>query len=556
MLEKIWTIVGTLMEIESVRCMDRFHKIHCIGWKTTGWIYVVLEEDWQENKRPPDQTFWGQRFWDDMSHASKRKEKQKWAIGKPKLDSTRNLRGIYFIDLDDEEFKDVMKNARRKLEVPMPAAILCWIQREKYRETCRVDECKTKYVCIVETGESTRKRLEGSLHKYHGDHVAGKGFIFWVAPIWCTNFLMLQALKMPGVKQQWIKNGENWRKSWHGSWRKSETRSDRRSKEWEQNCTLCVVNGFQSSQEFGVGSHSFKHTNVESYSEVTLWKMTLDLMQYLQNKDHQHHKWRQQKVVYLISRLLGCAGQAADVVSAYTQVKMEDAPKLSKIPKSECPDIWIRLPRHKWPKSWSSVEDPVVPLWKESVRSSFGRTVMGKANRESSIGTRLGKVPNWECLFVDREKGLFLAVYVDDIRLAWKKQNIDTMRKLLMKEVDLGETTSFLDHVCLGCTQRECQASKDIGDNYRSMFVSKISAEATEERRKHFFTVLWHGRSCKEMCGAILWVGKENNLTTFQSRNTMHWRPPIQGRKNGICRRTVKGLLTNCLNMIAFGPHW
>ena len=41
---------------------------------------------------------------------------------------------------------------------------------------------------------------------------------------------------------------------------------------------------------------------------------------------------------------------------------MEDAPKLFKIPKSECPDIWIRLPRHKWPKSWSSMEDPVVPL--------------------------------------------------------------------------------------------------------------------------------------------------------------------------------------------------
>ena len=55
----------------------------------------------------------------------------------------------------------------------------------------------------------------------------------------------------------------------------------------------------------------------------------------------------------IISRLLGCAGQAADAVSAETQVKIEDAPKLLKIPKSECPDIWIRLPRHKWP-------DPVV----------------------------------------------------------------------------------------------------------------------------------------------------------------------------------------------------
>ena len=57
------------------------------------------------------------------------------------------------------------------------------------------------------------------------------------------------------------------------------------------------------------------------------------------------------KVMDIISRLPGCAGQAADAVSAYTQVKMEDAPKLLKIPKSECPDIWIRLPRHKWPES-------------------------------------------------------------------------------------------------------------------------------------------------------------------------------------------------------------
>ena len=68
------------------------------------------------------------------------------------------------------------------------------------------------------------------------------------------------------------------------------------------------------------------------------------------------------KVIDIISRMPGCAGQAADAVSAKTHVKMEDAPTLWKIPKSECPDIWIRLPRHQWPESWSSMEDPVVPL--------------------------------------------------------------------------------------------------------------------------------------------------------------------------------------------------
>ena len=39
------------------------------------------------------------------------------------------------------------------------------------------------------------------------------------------------------------------------------------------------------------------------------------------------------KVMDIISRLPGCAGQAADAVSAYSQAKMEDAPKLLGIPK-------------------------------------------------------------------------------------------------------------------------------------------------------------------------------------------------------------------------------
>ena len=45
------------------------------------------------------------------------------------------------------------------------------------------------------------------------------------------------------------------------------------------------------------------------------------------------------KVMGIISTLPRCAGQAADAVSAKTKVKMKDAPKLLKIPKSECPDI-------------------------------------------------------------------------------------------------------------------------------------------------------------------------------------------------------------------------
>ena len=65
--------------------------------------------------------------------------------------------------------------------------------------------------------------------------------------------------------------------------------------------------------------------------------------------------------------------------------------------------------------------------------------------------------------------------------MAGKKQNIDPMWKELMRDVDLGEPTSFFDHVYLGRTQRECETSKDIVDNERSMFESRISAGAMEK---------------------------------------------------------------------------
>ena len=72
-------------------------------------------------------------------------------------------------------------------------------------------------------------------------------------------------------------------------------------------------------------------------------------------------------------------------------------------------------------------------------------------------------------------------MYVDDTKLAGKKHNIDPMWKVLNKEVDLGEPTSFLDHVYLGCTQRQCEISNDIVDNYRTMLESRISAEGLEK---------------------------------------------------------------------------
>ena len=53
------------------------------------------------------------------------KEKQKWAEEKIHLDNARKLRGIYFIDPEDKEYKETIKNARKKLETSVAPAMPC-----------------------------------------------------------------------------------------------------------------------------------------------------------------------------------------------------------------------------------------------------------------------------------------------------------------------------------------------------------------------------------------------------------------------------------------------
>ena len=63
--------------------------------------------------------------------------------------------------------------------------------------------------------------------------------------------------------------------------------------------------------------------------------------------------------------------------------------------------------------------------------------------------------------------------------MAGKKQYLAPMWKKLMNNVDLDELRSFLDHVYLGCTQRECKPNEIIIDEYRKMFETRISAAAS-----------------------------------------------------------------------------
>ena len=81
------------------------------------------------------------------------------AVEKPKRDNAGQLRGIYLIEPDVAEFKLIIKAARRKLIVPMPAAIPCKIPMRSSGENYRnVGKRTTRFASIVDAGESTRPR--------------------------------------------------------------------------------------------------------------------------------------------------------------------------------------------------------------------------------------------------------------------------------------------------------------------------------------------------------------------------------------------------------------
>ena len=69
-------------------------------------------------------------IWKTMGKHAKLKEKQKWLNEEIHLDNARKLRGIYFIDPEDKEFLETIKNARKKLETSVAPAMPCKIMKK------------------------------------------------------------------------------------------------------------------------------------------------------------------------------------------------------------------------------------------------------------------------------------------------------------------------------------------------------------------------------------------------------------------------------------------
>ena len=162
--------------------MNRTHDVHVIEWETSSRVHVVRGATCKKKQATTRPDFLWPEIWLDTSKAAKKREKQELALEKRKFDNDRKLRGILFIDPEDEEYKE---NARKKLEVLMEAAMPCEMETRKRARKPQENAAsastdshkKTKYAFIVEAHESTRKRLESTLPRNSQDHIAEKGLI-------------------------------------------------------------------------------------------------------------------------------------------------------------------------------------------------------------------------------------------------------------------------------------------------------------------------------------------------------------------------------------------
>ena len=128
----------------------------------------------QATSRPDH--FWPE-LWTKLGRNAQLKEKHKWSNERPKLDDARRVRGIYFIDPEDKEFKEPLGMQEENWKLQWLQLCFASFARKTSMERpiARTNDFKSKFVCILEASESKRLRMEESLPNYHEDHIVGKG---------------------------------------------------------------------------------------------------------------------------------------------------------------------------------------------------------------------------------------------------------------------------------------------------------------------------------------------------------------------------------------------
>ena len=255
-------------------------------------------------------------LWKSMGKHAKLKEKQKRSHEKPHLDNARILRGIYFIDPEVKEFKETIKNSRKKLETSVALAMPC-----KIMKNCGSDgskKIKTKLACILEADESTRMRMGNSIPHHHQDLFARKGENSLQHYNLVHKFIpMPQAMNILAAKTAVDKEWEKLEKI--SAWNLTKVRS--KKEVIEEARTSGATVHFTSLTDI---CH-LKNAELEAKHQKYKGRVVLrgDIVKdnsgsyaVFTEQGSSASQMTAAKIMDIISRLPGCDGQAADAVSA------------------------------------------------------------------------------------------------------------------------------------------------------------------------------------------------------------------------------------------------
>ena len=199
--------------------------------------------------------------------------------------------------------------------------------------------------------------------------------------------------------------------------------------------------------------------------------------------------------------------------------------------------------------------------WTESVRSSFGRTVMEKAIWENPSAARLGEGFQLGMLIRTPWKRVIHICVCGWHQTGWKETKYFSDVESTKQRSWFGRTDIIPRSCFPGVYSKTMWNKQRYGWQLQNhVWIQNFSRSNWKitmlGKSAYLFVVLWHGRSCQEMCGKILWVGKQDDSTTLQSIYSMHWWPPLQRERNEICWRIVTRMLSNCSQMLIFGTNW
>ena len=201
-----------------------------------------------------------------------------------------------------------------------------------------------------------------------------------------------------------------------------------------------------------------------------------------------------------------------------------------------------------WPMSWSNIEDTVVPLERQIIRTLTCWPLVRKTVR-SSIGTRMGKSTELGMFFHRTTRIILIGLrgwhWLERCRI-W----LPCGRKWWKHLIWTNQLHFLIEY--LGCTRRECKPKEVIVDEHAKMYESRNSAGATEKlagcekpSRKDGCVVL---RLWKDMFKNMRWkiLRSGQKTATFQSLESSLGWSSLQERGTWISWRIVQGVLTNC----------